>query len=155
MSPAASIVAAMMMFSPTGWSAHFTGDRAPFAVLPVESFNGDSEPLVVDPQVNRLREARSITGFQRIERGDRVAAAVAAAPGWRLRIWEGRDKSGDSWVEPIAVWLVNDDGCVMPVPGGSDSWLEPLGGQECEILPPDHDREPPIGDAVPAGPEPA
>jgi hypothetical protein len=81
---------AMTMFSPTGWIAHFTGNE--FAVLAVESFNDDGVPMVVDQGLNKLRTARGITGFQGIERSGRIAAAVAVAPGWRLRIWEGHDR---------------------------------------------------------------
>ena len=127
-----------MRFSPTGWSAIYEASnrQRPLTELLVEAWGPDGKALVVNEETGCLVEATSLPGFSQLRGRSRIVAATTAAPGWQLQVWNN-DKDDDStFLEPIVVWLVDQDGCVFPVGGTNDSWLEPSLNQRTQILPP-------------------
>ncbi|WP_157641363.1 hypothetical protein [Longispora albida] len=128
----------MLDFSPTGWIALYEPtDPNRDQIMPVESWSADGLPQVVHG--NRLVSADTVDGFVRLERVSRVAVAFAAAPGWKIRIWENTEDDASAFTEPIAAWIVDDGGALQAVPGGTnDGYLEPFEGRRrAKILPPD------------------
>jgi hypothetical protein len=126
-----------MDFSRTGWLALYSKD-SPVRVRAVEAWDEpDGAALVVDEQRGCLCQARSMRGFERLEKGAQVVAATPAAPGWRLEIGNS-DSDRNTFVVPIAAWLVDDAGNLHPVSGSNDPYLTTINPvQRTQILPPD------------------
>ena len=136
-----------MRFSPTGWIVIYehSNPRHQFSELPVEAWGPDGKALVVDEEAGCLVEATSRPGFSQLRGCSQIVAATTAAPGWQLQVWND-DKDDDStFLEPIAAWLVDQDGCLFPVGGTNDSWLDATPNQRTQILPP-QDAKPQKGE---------
>ena len=102
----------------------------------IHSWDSDGTALIVDRRSGDLVSARSQPGFKRVEETSRIVAALPAAPGWNLKIWEGDSLESASFVAPIAGWLVTDAGQLVAVAGSNDSYLEPVEHQRTEIQAP-------------------
>ena len=133
-----------MDFTPSGWAAVYEPSTSDDQVSwrPVERFNGEGEhaageALVVDERQGRLVPANSLKGFQRLVPANLVVAAVAAAPGWRLKIWADHADDASVVQLPIVAWIVDATGTAHPVPRHLDGQIRPLEAQHREVIPPD------------------
>jgi hypothetical protein len=104
----------------------------------------DGAALVVDEKGGCLRQARSMAGFERLEKVPRVVAVAPAAPGWQVELWNANGDNDDTFFEPIAAWLVDAEGNLYPANGSNDSYLTTINPrQRSQILPPEEDRKRP------------
>lgn len=99
-------------FTPTGWVARYKYHDGREEEFPVETWSSDGDAMIVDYMSGRLTPVWRREGFAKLDRVDRIVTAVPAAPGWRVKL-EG--EPGDFWEEPIAAWLVTDQGHIHPV----------------------------------------
>lgn len=117
-------------FSPTGWVAYYDPSVAPPTQRVVEAWNADGVALVVDDRRGQLVPARDQPGFRELLPASRIIAAVPAAPGWSVQA------DDSSWDAPVALWIVDQNGMVLPVPGLTEPYLEADDGGSTKVRPP-------------------
>lgn len=127
----------MSDYNRTGWIAHFDPDTtdSPFGRIEhVYSWSSEGDALIVNRAYGGLVVARGQRGFEGLQQIGRIVAAVPAAPGWNLKIWGEDGDDETAFVEPIAAWLMNETGELVPMSAGLEqSYLETCEYQRTEI----------------------
>lgn len=104
----------MEIVSPTGWAVRILADGE-FALVPVERWGTDGEPLIVW-QADTLVDARDVEGFVELEEAYRQV--LPATPGWTLRKHLRHDGPIDPTEDPrpVAGWVVSSSfGVLRPI----------------------------------------
>jgi hypothetical protein len=129
---------ASMDFTPTGWAAQYdpAESKNNVAWRPVERWSADEKALVVHERHGCLVNASDLQGFKGLVRANRVVGIVSAEPGWQLKLWEDDKDDNTAYQVPIAAWVVDAGGALIPVPHTSDAYLETSLNQRSEIVAP-------------------
>ncbi|MFI6827601.1 hypothetical protein ACIBG5_10910 [Kribbella sp. NPDC050241] len=123
-------------YNDTGWVVVYDRDAKAGSYETsedVHSWDNEGNALIVDRKTGSLVLAAKREGFKRLEETSRIVAAIPAAPGWNLKIWERDAPDTSTFVAPIAAWLVTATGQVVPVSSSNDDYLEPLHTQRSQI----------------------
>lgn len=117
-------------WSPVGWLARFESGH----YEPLEKWDSDGNPMVVDDRSSKLVKAQLQPGFAGLVRSPRVLATVPSQPGWYVRYTD--DENPEHHYE-VAAWVVLADNDIFARPLAAAEGADlPIGDENAVIIPP-------------------